>query len=311
MRSASRQRVRTLLALVAAAGTLCASASAFSAEPLQVVVTIPVLKDWTEQIGAPHVQVVSLISGLQNEHSYSPKPSDLMAVRRAKMLVRVGLGLEVWVDALVKNAGNPALQVVTTSQDIAVLHDEPGDAEAAPAREAHGRTGNPHIWLDPSNAKIMLKHVTDALCQSDALHAEDYRRNFDAYVRRLDQLAGELTERVRRLPDRRFVAHHPAWPYFARHFGFEIAGHIVSQAGAEPSARHLRTLMTAMRRQRIRVVVSEPQLNRKIPEALAKETGARVVVLTALPGGLAGTETYLDLLRYNVLQLAETLETAS
>jgi ABC-type Zn uptake system ZnuABC Zn-binding protein ZnuA len=110
------------------------------------------------------------------------------------------------------------------------------------------------------------------------------------------------------LPDRRFVAHHPAWPYLARRFGFDVAATIQLQSGTEPSALQLQTLISKIKKDRIKVIVSEIQLSQKLPELLAKETKTRVVVLTTLPGGLPGTETYLDMLRYNVLQLANALE---
>ncbi|MEK6618724.1 MAG: metal ABC transporter substrate-binding protein, partial [Nitrospirota bacterium] len=144
--------------------------------------------------------------------------------------------------------------------------------------------------------------------KADPDHAPDYRRNQAEYLRQLDQLQIELTERLRGISDRRIVVHHPAWPYFARRFGFRIVGEIVTQAGAEPSALHMQALISRIRTERLRVIVSEPQMNQKIPEVLARETGARVVVLTPLPGGVPGTDNYLDMLRYNVLQLAEALE---
>src|SRR6185295_1851701 len=99
--------------------------AASPAEPLNIVVTIPVLKDLTEQVGGPHVRVTSLLSGYENEHTYSPKPSDLVAVRKAKLLFEVGIGLEIWVSSLVKNAGSASLRVVTTSKGIALLRDRP------------------------------------------------------------------------------------------------------------------------------------------------------------------------------------------
>lgn len=296
----------TVLAIVAGlASHFAAPATAQAAAPLNVVVTIPVLKDLAEQAGGSHVRVVSLMTGLENEHSYSPRPSDLVAVKKARVLLQVGLGLEIWVSSLITNAGNPDLLVVTTSTGIALVRDRTGDA-APPGDDHHA--GNPHVWLDPENAKIMLRHITDAFSTVDPEHASDYRRNQAAYLHQLDQLQTELSERLRRLPDRRIVVYHPAWPYFARRFGFQILAEIVTQAGAEPSARHIQELITAIRKERIRVVVSEPQLNQRIPELLARETGARVVVLTPLPGAVAGTETYLDMLRYNVVQLAQALE---
>ena len=276
-------------------------------EPLNIVVTIPVLKDLTEQVGGPHVRVTSLLSGYENEHTYSPKPSDLVAVRKARLLFEVGIGLEVWVSSLVKNAGSASLRVVTTSKGIALLRDKPNRDGAAHAAEEEDR-GNPHVWMDPENATTMMRHITEALIQIDPAHATEYRTNQASYLRKLDQLQGDLSNRITRLADRRFIAHHPAWPYFARRFGFQIVGTIQPQSGSEPSALQLHGLIAKINKERIKVVVSEIQLSQKIPELLAKETGARVVVLTTLPGGLPHTETYLDMLRYNVLQLANALE---
>jgi len=280
-----------------------------SMEPLNIVVTIPVLKDLTEQVGGAHVRVTSLLSGYENEHTYSPKPSDLVAVRKARLLFEVGIGLEVWVSSLVKNAGGASLRVVTTSKGIALLRDKLDHDGGAHAVE-EGERGNPHVWMDPENAMTMMRHITEALIQVDPAHATEYRTNQASYLRKLDQLRGELSDRITRLADRRFIAHHPAWPYLARRFGFQIVGTIQPQSGGEPSALQLQGLIAKIKKDRIKVVVSEIQLSQKIPELLAKEAGARVVVLTTLPGGLPHTETYLDMLRYNVLQLANALEAA-
>ena len=305
----SFQLVRLLLAMLVSHSLLATPLvlGASPNEPLNIVVTIPVLKDLTEQVGGPHVRVTSLLSGYENEHTYSPKPSDLVAVRKARLLFEVGIGLEVWVSSLVKNAGSPSLRVVTTSKGIALLRDKPEQDGAAHAADQHER-GNPHVWMDPENATTMMRHITEALIQADPAHATEYRANQASYLRKLDQLRGDLSDRIKRLSDRRFISHHPAWPYFARRFGLQIVGIIQPQSGSEPSALHLHNLIAKIKKNRIKVVVSEVQLSQKIPELLAKETGARVVVLTTLPGGLPQTETYLDMLRYNVLQLANALE---
>ncbi len=281
------------------------SYSASKDEPISVVVTIPVLKDFAEQLGGSHVRVTSLLSGYENEHTYSPKPSDLIAVRKARLFFEVGIGLEVWVTSLVKNAGSSSLMVVTTSRGIPLIDDEHahvGEFERGSVR------GNPHVWMDPENAATMLRHITQALIEVDPEHAQDYLTNQGAYLKRLDDMRQDLMNRVAVLKDRRFVAHHPAWPYFAGRFGFQIAGTIQLQPGSEPSALHLQSLVDLIRREKIRVVVSEIQLSQRLPELLARESGGRVVVLTTLPGALPRTETYLDMLRYNVLQLANALE---
>jgi len=279
-------------------------------DPIPIVVTIPVLKDLAEQVGGPYVRVTSLLSGYENEHTYSPKPTDLIAVRKARVLFEIGLGLEVWVSSLVKNAGGPSLRVITTSLGVGLIHDgsdshderHKGEKEAEPG-------GNPHIWLDPENVAIMLRHITDALIEVDPGHTAEFRANQAAYLQRLGQLQKELSDRTQLLSDRRFIAHHSAWPYLAKRFGLEIVGTIHMQSGTEPSAFHLQSLIEKIRKENIRVIVSEIQLSQRLPELLARETKARVVVLTTMPGGVSGTETYLDMLRYNVLQLAGALET--
>jgi ABC-type Zn uptake system ZnuABC Zn-binding protein ZnuA len=279
-------------------------------EPVNVVVTIPVLKDLAEQVGGTHVRVTSLLRGSENEHTYAPKPSDLVAVRKAQLLFQIGIGLEIWVSSLVRNAGSPSLRVVTTSKGIGLVRDHAEHHGERPVGDHPEAGGNPHIWLDPQNVAIMLRHITEALIQADPAHAVDFRHHQAAYLQQLDRLQKELMGRVKLLSDRRFIAHHPAWPYLARRFGFEIAGTIQMQSGTEPSALHLQALISAIKHDKIKVIVSEIQLSQKIPDLLATETKARVVVLTTLPGGVPGTETYLDMLRYNVLQLANALESA-
>ncbi len=278
-------------------------------EPLNIVVTIPVLKDLAQQVGGPHVRVTSLLSGYENEHTYSPKPSDLVAVRKSRLLFEIGIGLEVWVSSLVKSAGSPSLRVVTTSQGIGLIRDHGGHRDGTPqGGETIGSGGNPHIWLDPENVAIMLRHITEALIAADPAHATDFRNHQAAYLQQLDRLRKELSDRVKQLPDRRFIAHHPAWPYLARRFGFDVVATIQMQSGTEPSALQLQSLISKIKKDQIKVIVSEIQLSQKLPTLLAKETNTRIVVLTTLPGGLPGTETYLDMLRYNVLQLANALE---
>jgi ABC-type Zn uptake system ZnuABC Zn-binding protein ZnuA len=281
---------------------------ASAAEPLNVVVTLPVLKDWAQQIGGSHVHVTSLMTGYESEHTYSPKPSDLVAIRKAALLLEVGAGLEVWVSSLVKNAGNASLQVVTTSKGIELIQDRLESANASHSH--HHGTGNPHVWLDPEAAATMVQHISHAMTIADPIHATSYRTNTMAYLQALTHVHQESQARLQTVPSRTLIVHHPAWPYFARRYNLHVAGTILTQPGGEPSARHLHTLIDTIKRDHIRVIVSEVQLNQKVPQLLARETGARIAVLTTLPGGLPGTETYLDMIRYNVLQLAQALEQA-
>jgi ABC-type Zn uptake system ZnuABC Zn-binding protein ZnuA len=282
-----------------------------SAEPLPVVATLPVLADFVRVVGGDAVTVTSLITGLESEHTYTPKPSDVEAVRRAAVLVKVGLGLEVWVNGLIANAENPRLIVVDTSQGIGLMrggeHDHPDDTEAMPRAEERRSGGNPHVWLDPENAQIMVRHVTDALIHADPARKKTYLANQADYLKQLDDLTRTLTAQFAAIPNRKIITHHAAWPYFARRFDLRIRGEIFTQIGSEPSAKRLADLIRLIRKEKIRVIVSEPQLSPKIPEALAQETGATVVILSPLPGALPGTDDYLSMMRHNASALLAAL----
>ncbi len=285
-----------------------------AAEPLPVVATLPVLADFVRAVGGDAVSVKSLITGLESEHTYTPKPSDIEAVRQAAVLVKVGLGLEVWVNGLVHNADNSRLIVVDTSKGIALMrgedpHEHGNDDEKNRLSRAEERRsgGNPHVWLDPENAQIMVRHITEGLVKADPARRKTYLANQASYLKQLDDLERTLVARFASIPNRKIVTHHAAWPYFARRFGLRIRGEIFTQIGSEPSAKRLADLVRLIKKERIKVIVSEPQLSPKLPEALAQETGATVVVLTPLPGALPGTDDYLAMMRYNAATLWEAL----
>ena len=313
-------RGRTLLFLFGAAVLFILSRGALSsaAEPVPVVATLPVLKDLTEQIGGPYVKVQSLITGMESEHTYTPKPSDILAIQKARLLIRIGLGLEVWVHSLIENANRSDLTMVTTSDGVPLLrdsseqlHEEKEKTDRGQAFKERHTMGNPHIWLDPQNVKIMVRHITDGLIKVDPAHKSDYLRNQSLYIVQLEKLERELKGKVGALKNRTIITHHHAWPYFARRFGFVIKGNILTQVGSEPSAKQLGSLIKKMRKEKIKVIVSEPQLNPKVPQTLAEETGAKIVILSPLPGALPGTEHTLDLIRYNAETLIAALEASS
>lgn len=274
----------------------------------QVVVTLPILKDFVQAIGQERIEVKSLLTGLESEHTYTPKPSDILAVKQAHLLLRVGIGLENWVDSLIKNASNDPLLIVTTSEGIPLIKDVSNRVQENSQNAKHSHSlGNPHIWLDPVNAKIMLRHIMEGLLKIDPRGKEVYLKNLSEYIKKLDRLEEDGKQKVNTLRDRRIVTHHAAWPYFARRFGFIIKGNLINQVGSEPSAKALTQLTRKIKQEKIKVIVSEPQLNPKLPQMVAQETGAKVVVLTPLPGALPGTETYLSMIEYNINQLVQAL----
>lgn len=286
-----------------------------ASERIKVVTSLSFLKEFAERVGGERVDVKNLLTGLESEHSYTPKPGDIVLIREARVFIQIGAGLEIWVDSLVKNAGNKGLIIVTTSEGIPLLkdtesaqnHDKQDMPEVDNLKGKH-KLGNPHVWLDPENAKIMLKKITDILIRIDPGGKAYYLRNQGDYIREIDDTQKILNQGLRQIKDRRIITHHQAWPYFARRFGFTISGYIIQQVGSEPSARHLADLVKTIKKEKIKVIVSEPQLNQKIPRVLSEETGARLVTLTPIPGGIPGTEDYLSMIKYNVNQLITALQ---
>jgi ABC-type Zn uptake system ZnuABC Zn-binding protein ZnuA len=273
---------------------------------LQVVTTLPVLKDFVEQIGQERVSVTTLLTGMESEHTYTPKPGDVLAIKKARLLVQVGLGLEVWVKGMISNAENSNLLLITASNGIPLIRD---DEKPAKGEEFHFHEGgNPHIWLDPENAKIMVREITDGLVKVDPAGKDFYLKNQGVYLTTLDRTETILLAELKGLKNKTIITQHPAWPYFARRFGLKVAGNIVTQIGAEPSAKQIRSLIQLIKKENIRVIISEPQLSNKIPQTIASETGARLIVLSPLTGAIPGTETYISLIEYNVHQIIEAIK---
>src|SRR5579863_1145329 len=280
---------------------LAPSSGSAQSETLSIVTTVPVLKDFVEQIGGTRVTAKSLISG---PDVYKPNPVDLLSVKQARMFVKVGLGLETWVDDLLRDAGNRSLLTVTASEGVPLIKntEEPENSELVRPKETFKERhsmGNPHIWLDPENAKTMVRHITDGLIRIDPQHRGEYLQHQSDYLKILNSLEDTIKRKVRALPDRRIITYHSDWPYFTRRFGFTVEGTLVDPARADSSDGNLQALIERIRKKRIRVLVSEPQLDPQRPNRLAQETGIKILILSPLPGVIPGTETYADLIRYD------------
>lgn len=283
---------------------LCCSPPAWGRDPMRVLTTLPDLADWAREIGGERVEVKSLLTGTENYHSYEPRVSDVKAVAGSRVLIQVGLGLEEWLDGLVENARNGELVMVDASKGVLVL----GGKEGAGHGHGHGHgDGNPHVWVDPESAAVMCRNIARGFEAADPFAGDFYEKRLVAYLGRLGDLATRLRAEVATLPDRRFLSYHAAWPYFARGLGFEVAGVVTELPGQEPSAKILAGLIRRIRAEKLRVLVTEPQLPSKLPDLLAEETGIRVVTLShLLVAGQAAN--YLELLEANARTLIGALK---
>jgi len=265
-----RKAVTAVAGIVLLGG--CAVAPQKSTGRLRVVTTIGVLADWVRQVGGDRVEVTSLLSGNESPHTCEIKPADVKTVADARILFKVGLGMEEWLDPAIQNSGNKTLVVVDAATGLTDIVQ--GDE--------HDRSGNPHIWLDPEYAKVGIKNLVTELVKLDPKGESLYRRHEAAYLVRLDSLSAAISTEFAGLRDRRLITYHDAWPYFARRFGLDIVATVEPIPGQEPSAKELARLVDLIRREHIKVITTEPQLPSALPEMLAHETGAKIVVLNPL-----------------------------
>ena len=300
----SRVLLAALFVWMLASG--CLGTPAPEAGKVSVVVSIVPLADFAQQVGGEHVTVTTLVPPGASPHTYELTPAQVRQVAEADVLVLIGLGFEFWAEDLIQSAANPDLIVVHTSEGIEIIEDEPEHASRI-THHASRVSGNPHIWLDPQNAIVQVKHIRDALIQADPAHRAAYEANAEAYIRQLEALDEEIAARVATWSQKEFIAFHPAWVYFARRYGLTQAAVIERTPGREPSPAELAEIIETARRIGAKAIFAEPQFSPKAAETIAAESGAQVLFLNPL-GGEKGPAPYLEMMRYNVAQMERALK---
>ncbi|MCX6843335.1 MAG: metal ABC transporter substrate-binding protein, partial [candidate division WOR-3 bacterium] len=231
----------------------CATAPPKASKQVRIVTTIGVLADWARQVGGDRVEVTSLLSGNESPHTYEIKPADVKTVADARILFRVGLGLEEWLDPAIENSGNKRLVIVDAAAGITDIIVDAGHQSKSEARDqklevrtpepppltprpsSTPASGNPHIWLDPEYAKVGIENLVRELVELDPKGESLYRKRESAYFVQLDSLSQAIKAQVAALADRRFISFHDAWPYFCRRFGLEVVATVEPIPGQEPS----------------------------------------------------------------------------
>lgn len=283
-----------------------------AARKLRVVTTTTDLKWAAEQVGGEHVEVVALMHPLQNPHTVQPRPSFIVQLNRADLLVRIGLDFEeTWLPPIVDEARNPKVRRggsgdVDVSRGIPLLEIPQGRVTREQG-EVH-IFGNPHYWLDPANMSIIARNIAEGLKRVDPANADDYDRNLRQTERMLVNLQEETERMAAPLRGEKFVAYHLTWSYLAHRYGFKIVGYLEPKPGIPPSASHLADLILLMRQEKVKVILKEPFFENRLPNMVAQRTGAKVVEVSPSVGGEPGTETYPKLLRHILTKLVNAVQ---
>jgi ABC-type Zn uptake system ZnuABC Zn-binding protein ZnuA len=283
---------------------LIADGTASAQERLSVVTTTGDLRSLAEAVGGARVEVTALVPPGFDPEEYQPRPQDLVRVRKAQAVVRVGLDFDLWADRLLAQAsasvrrGMPGY--VDASFGIAAL-DVRGLSIGGDGH-AHG-SGNPHYWLDPRNAEIITGNILAALAQIDPANKDAYAANRLAFLARLEGKLNDWEERLVPLRSVPLVAYHNSWPYFARRFRLEFIGTVEPKPGVPPSPAHLVSLIGTMRARGAHIIVRQPHEPAKDAAFVAQRTGGLVAVLAASVGALPNADDYVSLFDVNVAAL--------
>ena len=300
--------LRALLFALAPLGLLGTSADA--ADRIRVVASTTDLKALTEAVGGELVEVDALARGTQNAHDLEVRPSLMVKVRCADLMVLNGLELDQWAEVVIQGANNPkvipgAPGRVDASQGILVLEVPTARVDRSMG-DVHP-VGNPHYTLDPGMAPAMTANILEGLVRVAPQYRATFERNRQAFLGRLDEAMARWTTMMAPFKGKRVIVDHNMWPYFLTRFGLRQANSIEERPGIPPTPGHLTKLIAMMKEEHITVILSAPWSDQKLAERVAQEAGAKVVPVASAVGAAKGTDTYLDMVDYNVKALAQAL----
>jgi zinc/manganese transport system substrate-binding protein len=282
-----------------------------AAKKLNVVATLPDLAALAREIGGDAVAVTALAKPTEDPHFVDAKPSHLVTLNRADVLIEGGAELELgWLPPLLDNARNDKIASgapgrIVASKGIRML-EVPVTFDRSKG-DVHS-LGNPHFLLDPLNAKIIAAQIADHLAQVAPASAETFRANLQRFDAAVDQKLAEWQKQLQPYRGAKIVTYHKDFVYLAARFNLDIVETLEPKPGIAPSPAHLAQVISTMRAMKARVILVQPYQNRKTAETVARQTGAVVLDIPQQPGAMPNTTTYFDLMDYLVRTLAAALE---
>lgn len=290
---------------------VCLTTALAAQAKLNVVATLPDFGTIGRQIGGDNVDVTLLAKPTEDPHFVDARPSFVVKLRQADVLIDGGAELEIgWLPPLLQNARNSKIEVgqpgrVQASEGIRLM-EVPAQLTRA-AGDVHAM-GNPHFMVDPIIAKAVAQHIATAFATVDPAHAAAYQTNEKQFEAAINAKLQEWGAKLLPFHGQSLVAYHDSWPYFAHRFGFNINLFLEPKPGIPPSPSHLAEVIAQMKAQKIKAIIVEPYHNRKIAEKVAQSTGAKVVDFAQFPDALPGTESYVQLIDKLVNNLAAALK---
>jgi len=283
-----------------------------AAGKLQVMTATTDLAALAQEIGGDKVDVESVAKGYQDPHFVEAKPSFLLKLRRADLLIVVGLELEIgWLPPLITQSTNPKIQIGAPgyfdASRFAKILEIPSGAVTRAEGDVHPQ-GNPHYWLDPENGLRIAKGIADKFSEMRPADAGYFAQRYAAFEQRIKQADQQWQTQMKPYAGRKIVTYHRSWPNFAGHFGLNVVGYVEPRPGIPPSPQHTVELIGQMKRDNIKVIVVEPYFDLKTPNSIARETGGTVLVLMPSVGGEKEITDYFKLFEYDIAKLKQAFD---
>jgi zinc/manganese transport system substrate-binding protein len=284
------------------------------AKKLNVVTSTTDMAALTQEVGGDKVNVDSIAKGYQDPHFVEAKPSFLLKLRQADLLISVGLQLEIgWLPPLITQSGNPRIQVgaggyLDASQFAQILEIPQGTVTRAEG-DVHP-LGNPHYWLDPDNGRRIAKGIAGKLGDLDPGDAAYFQQRFQDFDKRLSVAEQKWDGEMKPYRGRKVVTYHRSFPNFAQHFGLDVIGYVEPRPGIPPTPSHTLELIQLMKRENAKVVLVEPYFDLKTPQSIGRATGAQVIVYLPSVGGEKQVTNYFELFDYDINLLTKAFQAA-
>jgi len=287
--------------------------SGWAAEKITIITTLPDLADIASKIAGDAATVESLARGVEDPHGIPLKPSFVVKLNRADLLLLMGLEYEhSWLPALIDEARNPKIRKGSTGYIDCSVKIAPKEVPGTLSRsegDLHP-AGNPHYNLDPEGGRAIAGAIFDGLARNYPALTPQFEANLKAFLAQLDAKTRAWETLSRPLKGLKVVSYHRDIIYFADRYGMEIVGDIELKPGIEPTAGHLIDLVGRMRAQGVKVVIREPHFSEKVPNQVAAQAGAQVVKLPIMVGGAPEAKTYFDLIEYNLRAMLKAAQAA-
>jgi zinc/manganese transport system substrate-binding protein len=288
---------------ILASALLFTAATPLLSAGLNVVTTTQDLASLTREVAGDRVQITTIAKGYQDPHFVDAKPSYVLQLSRADLLIAVGLELEVgWLPALVQQARNPKLLTAGNYLDLSagaeILERPKGEVSRA-LGDVHP-FGNPHYWLDPQNGYAMARAIAAKLSALDPAGTEVYRKNLALFEQRLDEKEKEWDALMTPYAGTEIVTYHNSWPNFAKRFRLRVVDFVEPKPGVPPGPAHVAELIHMMKSRRVPVILMEPYFDTKLPQSIADKTGATLLIFLPSVGGIPEVKDYFSLFDHDV-----------